>query len=56
VRARTDRKEVRLAVTASRNPSIELDDARRKSALFEQAFDRPLVFSTPRARSARRRT
>ena len=54
VRARTDRKKVRLAVTASRNPSIELDDARRKSALFEKAFDRPLVFSTPRTRTRRR--
>lgn len=55
VRARTDRKKVRISVTASRNPSIELDDARRKSGLFEKTFERSLVFSTPRARSARRR-
>jgi exopolyphosphatase/guanosine-5'-triphosphate,3'-diphosphate pyrophosphatase len=50
VRARTDRRKVRISVTASRNPAIELDDARRKSALFEKAFERSLVFSVPRAR------
>jgi exopolyphosphatase/guanosine-5'-triphosphate,3'-diphosphate pyrophosphatase len=50
VRARTDRKRVRISVTASRNPSIELDDARRKGALFEKAFKRSLVFSMPQAR------
>ena len=55
VRARTDRKKVRISVTASRNPSIELDDARRKSTLFEKAFDRSLVFAMPRANSSARR-
>ena len=56
VRARTERKKIRISVSASRNPSIELDDARRKSALFEKAFSRSLVFATPRARAPRRRT
>lgn len=52
-RARTDRKKVRISVTASRNPAIELDDARRKSALFEKAFARTLLFAMPRARTRR---
>ncbi|HTY07325.1 MAG TPA: Ppx/GppA phosphatase family protein [Gemmatimonadales bacterium] len=54
VRARAGRKAVRISVSASRNPSIELDDARRKSGLFEKAFDRALVFSPYRARARRR--
>ena len=54
VRARTGRKAVRISVTASRNPSIELDDARRKSGLFEKAFGRSLVFSPYRAPARKR--
>ena len=44
---------VRVHATAASDPSIELDDAKRKAALFERAFgsDLNLVWSRPKGRS-----
>jgi uncharacterized protein (DUF736 family) len=44
---------VRLYAAAARDPSIELEDAKRKAGLFERAFksDVDLVWSRPKGRS-----
>jgi uncharacterized protein (DUF736 family) len=43
---------LRIHARAARDPSIELDDAKRKAALFERAFktELDLVWSRPKAR------
>jgi exopolyphosphatase / guanosine-5'-triphosphate,3'-diphosphate pyrophosphatase len=53
VRCRVRDGGVRLSVSAARDPSIELEDAKRKAELFERAFDAELAlgWSRPRARS-----
>jgi exopolyphosphatase/guanosine-5'-triphosphate,3'-diphosphate pyrophosphatase len=43
----------RIAVSAARNPSIELDDAQRKAGLFQRAFHSDLLLSWPRPRKGR---
>jgi exopolyphosphatase/guanosine-5'-triphosphate,3'-diphosphate pyrophosphatase len=49
VRCRIGDGWMRILVTAAQNPSIELDDAKRKAGLFEQAFSTQLSLSWPRA-------
>ena len=56
VRSRVGRDAVRLSVAASRDPAIELDDARRKGDLFERAFGRELTLTRPRASRLRKRS
>jgi len=53
VRCRVRDGGVRLSVSAARDPSIELEDAKRKAELFERAFDAELAlgWSRPKARS-----
>src|SRR5207253_9811040 len=53
VRCRMGDGWVRIHATAASDPSIELDDAKRKAALFERAFgsDLNLVWSRPKGRS-----
>jgi exopolyphosphatase/guanosine-5'-triphosphate,3'-diphosphate pyrophosphatase len=53
VRCRTGDGWVRIQVTGPRDPSIELEDAKRKAALFERAFKSELAlgWSRPRPRS-----
>lgn len=55
MRCRTSDGSVRLHVSAGRDPSIELEDAKRKADLFERAFDSELAlgWARPRARPAR---
>jgi len=50
VRCRTDEGRVRVRVTATRDPAIELEDAQRKAGLFERAFrsELTLAWSGPR--------
>lgn len=55
VRCRVGRSTVWVSVTASRDPSIELDDARRKGDLFERAFARKLVLARARQTRAKRK-
>jgi exopolyphosphatase / guanosine-5'-triphosphate,3'-diphosphate pyrophosphatase len=52
VRCRMGDGWVRIHAAAARDPSIELDDAKRKAALFELAFESELdlVWSRPKAR------
>jgi exopolyphosphatase / guanosine-5'-triphosphate,3'-diphosphate pyrophosphatase len=52
VRCRLGDGSVRLAVTATHDPEIELEDAKRKAGLFERAFhaELTLAWSRPRAR------
>ena len=40
---------MRILVTAAHDPTIELDDAKRKAGLFERAFSTQLSLSWPRA-------
>ena len=49
VRCRIGDGWMRILVAAAHNPSIELDDAKRKAGLFEQAFSTQLSLSWPRA-------
>jgi len=53
VRCRMGDGWVRVHAVAARDPAIELEDAKRKAALFEQAFggDLDLVWSRPKGRS-----
>ncbi len=53
VRCRMGDGWVRIHTSAARDPSIELEDAKRKAALFERAFgsDLDLVWSRPKSRS-----
>jgi len=53
VRGRMGDGGVRIHAAAARDPSIELEDAKRKAALFERAFggDLDLVWSRPKSRS-----
>ncbi|HYR99119.1 MAG TPA: HD domain-containing protein, partial [Gemmatimonadales bacterium] len=53
VRSRMGDGWVRVHAVAARDPSIELEDAKRKAALFERAFgsDLDLVWSRPKGRS-----
>src|SRR5205814_2239422 len=53
VRCRTGDGWVRIHTSAARDPSIELEDAKRKAALSERAFgsDLDLVWSRPKGRS-----
>ena len=48
VRCKVGDDVIRLSVNASRNPAIELDDAKRKAALFEKAFQATLYVSWSR--------
>jgi exopolyphosphatase/guanosine-5'-triphosphate,3'-diphosphate pyrophosphatase len=41
---------VRVQLTATRNPAIEIEDAQRKAGLFERAFRSDLALSWPRPR------
>jgi len=52
VRCRVGDGGVHVRVSATRDPSIELEDAKRKAELFERAFDAELAlgWSRPRAR------
>lgn len=50
VRSRVGDGWVRLTVSATRDPAIELEDAKRKAALFEKAFQAELTLASPRAR------
>lgn len=50
VRCRIGDGWVRLAVTATRDPAIELEDAKRKAGLFEKAFHTELSLAWPRPR------
>jgi exopolyphosphatase/guanosine-5'-triphosphate,3'-diphosphate pyrophosphatase len=52
VRCRMGDGWLRIHARAARDPSIELDDAKRKAALFERAFktELDLVWSRPKAR------
>lgn len=56
VRCRVGDGWVRVLVTASRDPDIELEDARRKSDLFARAFRSEVTFATARSRTAPRAT
>jgi hypothetical protein len=40
---------MRILVTAAHDPSIELEDAKRKAGLFEKAFATQVSLSWPRA-------
>src|SRR2546426_4883663 len=53
VRCRMGDGWVRVHAVAARDPAIELEDAKRKAALFERAFggDLDLVWSRPKGRS-----
>src|SRR5438094_4234412 len=53
VRCRMGDGWVRIHTSAARDPSIELEDAKRKAALFERAFgsDLDLVWSRPKGGS-----
>ena len=53
VRCRMGDGWVRVHAVAARDPAIELEDAKRKAALFEQAFggNLDLVWSRPKGRS-----
>jgi exopolyphosphatase / guanosine-5'-triphosphate,3'-diphosphate pyrophosphatase len=53
VRSRIGDGWVRLAVSAARDPSIELDDAKRKARLFERAFRAELSLTWPRPKARR---
>ena len=48
VRCRTGEGRVRVRVTATRDPAIELDDAQRKAGLFERAFRSELTLAWSR--------
>jgi len=48
VRCRTGEGRVRVRVTATRDPAIELDDAQRKADLFERAFRSELTLAWSR--------
>jgi hypothetical protein len=52
VRCRLGDGSVRLVVTATHDPEIELEDAKRKAGLFERAFhtELTLAWARPRAR------
>ena len=49
VRCRIGDGWTRILVTAAHNPSIELEDAKRKAGLFQEAFSTQLALSWPRA-------
>jgi exopolyphosphatase / guanosine-5'-triphosphate,3'-diphosphate pyrophosphatase len=53
VRCRIGDGWMRCMVTATHDPSIELEDANRKAHLFEQAFGTEVSFTWPRARRKR---
>lgn len=55
VQVRCDDETVRLTVQADQNPSIELEDARRKGRLFERALGVTLEVKWARARRRARR-
>ncbi len=48
MRCRTGEGRVRVRVTATRDPAIELDDAQRKADLFERAFRSELTLAWSR--------
>jgi len=50
VRCRVGDGSVRMLVRATRDPAIELEDAKRKAGLFERAFHAELTLTWSRAR------
>src|SRR2546430_10117748 len=50
VRSRVGDGRVRMLVRATRDPAIELEDAKRKAGLFERAFHAELTLTWSRPR------